>query len=93
MRLFIFGEDTTDLHSRIRHQLIVARGNTLLEQLFHKIAVALRHEIAGLAVEDRLAVPSFNTLDELNDRTEGIAAHAGIRNTLLFISGIASYIM
>ena len=93
MRLFIFGEDTANLHLRIRHQLIAARGNTLLEQLFHKTARALRHEVAGLAVEDRLAVPSFNTLDELNDRSEGIIAHAGICNTLFFISGIASYIM
>ena len=92
MRFFLFGEDTTDLHSHLRTQLIESRGQALLEQLFQRTANTLRHEIASLSAIDRHVLPAFSTLNELNDRSEQGINHAGVENALLFISSIASYI-
>ena len=92
MHLFIFGEEIQGLRDDFRSQLIAARGDAILEHLFQKTANSLRHFIATLSADERKAVPSFKSWDDLINRNDILLTHAGIENALLFTSGIASYL-
>ncbi|KAL9100808.1 MAG: hypothetical protein Q9163_003856 [Psora crenata] len=90
-RLFLFGEDSSDLRTRLRTLSRGARQDPLLSLLFQRVGSALRHEVASLAPIDRHNIPPFSTIDELNESSISNVPHAGVENALLCLSEIAEY--
>jgi hypothetical protein len=92
MRVLLFGDQALVDHAHIQKQVLESRENPFLSLLFQRASDALRHEIAQLPPAERVAIPSFTTIAELNERTSGVNAHEGVTNALLCISQLAHYI-
>jgi len=92
MRLLLFGDGALVSRAHIQAQVLESRGNPFLNLFIQRSSDALRHEIALLSSLERSAIPAFNTIDELNERTKTTRAHAGVQNALLCISQLAHYI-
>lgn len=92
MKIYLFGGEPDDICSRLQMQLLHARNDSILNLFFHGVSNALRHEVALLSPRDRLNVPVFTTVDELNDRHDSNAPHVGVQNALVCMSEIADYI-
>lgn len=91
MRIFLFGNQALVNRAQIQQQLVDGRGNPFLNLLLQRCSDALRLEISQLSPSERKSIPSFNTIDELNDRTINGRAHEGVQNALLCISQLAQY--
>lgn len=91
-KLLLFGEDASDLQTRLRGQIIESRTNPSLNALFQRAGSALRYEIGLLSPLERQGIPHFSTLDELNTRINPKIPHAGVQNALLCLSQIAQYL-
>lgn len=92
MRLLLFGDGALVSRAHIQAQVLQDRGNPFLSLFFQRSSDALRHEIALLSPLERSPIPAFNTIYELNDRTNTSGAHAGVQNALLCISQLTHYI-
>ena len=92
LHYFLFGEDKTHLHLRLRSHLFIARGNAILENFFNEVTRALRSEIATLPANQKAKISAFATLNDLNERSQGHGRHLGITNALWYVVGIAEYI-
>ena len=91
MRVFLFGNQALVNRAQIQQQLVDSRGNPFLSLILQRCSDALRHEISQLSPLERKSIPSFNTIDELNDRASNGDAHEGVQNALLCISQLAQY--
>ena len=92
MRIFLFGNQALVSRAQIQQQLVEGRGNPFLGLLLQRCSDALRHEVSQLSPSERNAIPSFNTIDELNDRAGNSDVHEGVQNALLCISQLAQYV-
>lgn len=92
MRLFLFGEDASDILSRVQDQVIESRTDPFLGLFFERTSKALRTEIARLPPPQRACIPVFTTIGELNDKSTSHLPHSGVQNALLCTSQIAYYI-
>lgn len=92
MKLLLFGDGALVSRAHIQKQVLESRGNPFLSLFFQRSSDALRHETAQLSPLRRDLIPAFNTIDELNERTNSKQAHAGVQNALLCISQLAHYI-
>ena len=91
MRISLFGNQALVNRAQIQQQLVDSRGNPFLNLLIQRCSDALRTEISQLSPLERTSIPSFNTIDELNDRAGNIDAHEGVQNALLCLSQLVQY--
>ena len=92
MRFLLFGDQSSFDRAHIHKQVVESRENPFLSLFYRKSSDALRHEIAQLSPLERIVVPTFTTIAELNDRTTSKDAHEGVQNALQCISQLAHYI-
>ena len=92
MRFLLFGDQSSFDRAHIHKQVVESRENPFLSLFYRKTSDALRHEIAQLSPLERIVVPTFTTIAELNDRTTSKDAHEGVQNALQCISQLAHYI-
>lgn len=92
MRLFLFGEDVSNIRSRVQDQVIESRTDPFLGLFFERTSKALRSEIARLPPPQRSSIPSFTTIGELNEKSSSNIPHSGVQNALLCASQVAYYI-
>ena len=91
-RILLFGNQALVNRAQIQKQLVDSRENPFISLLLQRCSDALRLEISQLSPLERRSIPSFNTIDELNDRTISGIPHEGVQNALLCITQLAEYI-
>ena len=92
MRLLLFGDGALVSPAHVQTQLIQSRGDPYLCLFLQRANEALKQEVALLSPLERASIPTFTTIDDLNDRHNSSKLHAGVQNALLVISQIIHYI-
>jgi len=92
MKVFLFGEETSDVRSRLHVKALEARTDPYLNLLFQQSCDALRREVTCLSPAERDGIPVFTTIEELSQRSSLRENHAGVENALLCVSQIANYV-
>lgn len=90
--LLLFGDGALVSRAHIQAQVLQSRGSPFLSLFLQRASDALRQEIAFLSPLERLSIPAFNTIDELNDRTRVGKIHVGVQHALLCVSQLVHYI-
>ena len=93
MAYYVFGDQSLETQSFLEDLCRRPEQGMLAKSFLDKAATALRQEVDRLSVVDRAQVPTFTTIQELNERYRGLQKkNNAIENALACISQLAHYI-
>ncbi|KAL8817388.1 MAG: hypothetical protein Q9223_003772 [Gallowayella weberi] len=84
-KIFLFGDQTTDPRERLRDQLLAGRTNVLLCHFIKQVNKALIQELSQLPWSEKLALPTFSSIEDIAERSSTeTALHPGMSSALLY---------
>lgn len=93
MAFLLFGDQSIDTHEYLADFFRRENSGVLSNSFLDRVATALREEVDRLSNVDRLRLPTFGTIQDLNDRynTQSIK-NSGLDSALVCITQILLYI-
>lgn len=93
MSFLLFGDQSSQTYAFLADFYRQGNPSILAKAFLDQTGESLRREIDGLGNLDRVKIPNFRNLQQLNERYHAQSVkHAGIDSALLCIAQLAHYI-
>lgn len=93
MALLLFGDQSLIIHDCLVDFFTGPNRGILCQSFLERTVSALQDELGRLSNVDRRRIPTFTSIQELNERYHaGTAKNAGLESALLCITQLALYL-
>lgn len=93
MTFLLFGDQSLDTHGFLAEFIRVGEPGILAREFLRQVGDALRDEVNSLPSVERISIPTFRTLRQLNEKYYTQSTKApGIDSALLCVAQLAHYI-
>lgn len=93
MAFLLFGDQSPETHGFYADLCRQGKLGILSKSFIDQVGLALKSEIDGSGKLERSNIPSFRTVQQLNERYHSARVkHAGVENALLCITQLVHYL-
>lgn len=93
MAFLLFGDQSPDTYTFLNDFCRRGSPSVLAISFLEKVGTALRREVIELSSLDRRRIPSFSSVQQLNDEYNKLPLkHCGVDSALLCITQLVNYI-